>query len=241
MRHLPVWIALAALLLAGCSEDGILETEQKIYSQHDEELLVRHFFDDRRRGFYLDVGAFEPRRFSTTAYLAEYLDWTGIAVDAQAELASIWRQMRPTAKFFAYIVTDHSGGTETLHLGGPISSVASTHLADLDEQGILPEEARDWPERAVEVETITLNDLLDREGVTKVDFLSMDIEQGEPKALAGFDIKRFRPDLVCIEAWPAAQDALREYFATNGYVRIEKYRDLDPNWWFKPAGAPGPD
>ena len=59
-----------------------------------------------------------------------------------------------------------------------------------------------WGEDVVElsVSTITLNDLLDGQGVTSIDFLSMDIELSEPQALAGFDIDRFRPALVGIEA-----------------------------------------
>jgi FkbM family methyltransferase len=234
------WIAIAALLLVGCfQDDDILETGQKIYSQHNEELLARHFFNDRRGGFYVDVGAFQPRQYSTTAYLHEYLDWNGIAIDAQAGLADIWRQMRPRAKFFSYIVTDHSGAIETLFLAGPVSSTQQSHRGELEGMGLLPEGG--IPERKVEVETITLNDLLDREGVKKVDFLSIDIEQAELKALAGFDIKRFRPDLVCIEVWPTSRAGVEKYFAENGYVRIEKYRDLDSNWWFKPTGTPLPE
>jgi FkbM family methyltransferase len=239
-----IWIGLAGigLCLAGCDgRKDILGTEKKIYSQHNEELLVRDFFQDRLDGFYVDVGAYRARAFSTTAYLDHELGWNGIAIDAQANLASEWATLRPRAKFFSYIVTDHSGGTETLYVSGPISSVKQSHKAEVDEILGLPEATRLAAERKIDVETITLNDLLDREGVTKIDFLSMDIEQGEPAALAGFDIQRFRPELVCVEAFPTVHDQLVAYFAENDYVRIEKYRDLDPNWWFKPKGAPGPD
>ena len=73
------------------------------------------------------------------------------------------------------------------------------------------------------------------EGVTKVDLLSMDIEQGEPAALAGFDIQRFRPELVCIEALPEVSDAILEYFTRHGYRRIERYLEYDKaNWYFTP-------
>jgi len=49
------------------------------------------------------------------------------------------------------------------------------------------------------VSTITLDDLLGREGVAHVDFLSLDIEGAEPAALAGFSIGRFQPALACVE------------------------------------------
>ena len=52
---------------------------------------------------------------------------------------------------------------------------------------------------------LTLTALLDREGIAHVDFVSMDIELAEPKALAGFDIERFILDFLH-RAMPAYLD-----------------------------------
>ncbi|MFQ5592001.1 MAG: FkbM family methyltransferase, partial [Phycisphaerae bacterium] len=82
------------------------------------------------------------------------------------------------------------------------------------------------------VPTITLTELLDRNSITKIDFLSMDIEGGEPAALAGFDIERFRPELVGIEALPSTQDAIRTYFEQHGYRRIDAYLERNKRNWF---------
>jgi hypothetical protein len=88
--------------------------------------------------------------------------------------------------------------------------------------------------------TITLNDLLDKEGVKTLDFMSMDIELAEPKALAGFDIERFRPALVCIEAHPEVRQQIFDYFASHEYVLIGKYLRADPvNVYFKPRTSDG--
>ena len=67
---------------------------------------------------------------------------------------------------------------------------------------------------------ITLTDLLDQEGVTKVDLVSMDIEGHEPKAFAGFDIDRFAPELLVIEG---KNNQVEKYLAIHGYVLIERY------------------
>jgi FkbM family methyltransferase len=236
------WLALALsafVLLAGCRREepaSLLETETKLYSQFDEELIIRDFFQDRRNGFFVDVGAWHARQSSTTYYLEKHLGWSGIAIDAQRTLAAEWARFRPRSLFFAYIVTDHSGGMETLYLSGSVSSVEPTHRAELAEVGLLEEHAKSTPARTVQVETITLNDLLDREGVEEIDFLSMDIEQSEPKALAGFDIKRFKPELVCIEAYRTTREQITSYFESHGYERIETYLAHDPaNWYFAPA------
>ena len=64
--------------------------------------------------------------------------------------------------------------------------------------------------------TITLNDLLQGEAIDRTDFLTMDIKMWEPKALAGFDLQKYRPSLVCIEAHPDVRQTIIDYFWSRG-------------------------
>jgi hypothetical protein len=88
---------------------------------------------------------------------------------------------------------------------------------------------------------VALSDLLDRESVKTVDFLSMGIELNEPKALQGFDIERFKPALVCIEGLAPVQQRILDYFAEHRYVIVGNYVWVDrENLYFMPLGsAPG--
>jgi hypothetical protein len=89
------------------------------------------------------------------------------------------------------------------------------------------------------VPTITLNDLLESENVRNIDFISMDIELWEPKALAGFDLLKYRPSLVCIEGHPEVRQQLLDYFHERNYVLIGKYVRADLyNLWFTPKENP---
>ena len=95
------------------------------------------------------------------------------------------------------------------------------------------------PDRTETVRTISLNDLLDAEGVTRLDFLTIDIELHEPQALAGFDIARFRPSLVCIEALLPVRQQILDYFARNQYVIDGRYLRADrENLYFRPLAEP---
>jgi hypothetical protein len=90
----------------------------------------------------------------------------------------------------------------------------------------------------VEVPTITLNDLLRREGIERFDLLVMDIELAEPRALAGFDIDRYRPRLACIESHPQNRQTILNYFTDHGYVLVGKYLRMDAqNLYFGPRAA----
>jgi FkbM family methyltransferase len=230
---LGVLFALTGALRIGApaqeSLAGFMARESKLYSQFDEELLIRYFFQDETGGFYLDVGCAFPSQNSTTYYMELRRGWTGIGIDAVKEYGDQWRQIRPRSKFFHYAVSDSSGDTVTFYQAKHPG--LSSFDKDWGDQFGMPEPT------PVEVETITLNDLLDREGVKKIDLMSIDIEGAEPLALKGFDIERFAPQLVCIEVHEGAESEpfISKYFAEHGYERIDAYMEYDyANWYFTP-------
>jgi FkbM family methyltransferase len=203
------------------------------YSQHNEELIIRHFFKDRRDGFFLDVGCASPIAHSNTYYLEHHLGWSGIGVDALAEYAPAWQIKRPRSKFLSYLVTDHAEAVEPFYRAPQRGT--SSSLKDWKRPGRDPTKVE-----KILVPTITLNRLLEQNGVKRIDFLSMDIEGAEPQALAGFDIERFRPELACVEAKPQNRAKILKYFAGHGYRRLHRYIQFDAvNYYFTP-GAEAP-
>jgi len=226
-------VCLVTLLtLHGCARaepvtepalEPIPDRSTKLYSQFNEELIIRGLIDDRRGGFFVDVGSYHWKDMSTTYFLEKHLGWSGIAVDAQAELAAGYAENRASTKFFGYAVTEKSGEVLKLYLAFGASSLDPNWLKRLGQQG---------QSNVVVVPTITLGDLLAREGVTRIDFLSIDVEGSEPRVLAGFDIENYMPFLVCI-AVVANHDEISAYFEAHGYEHI--YGTPDPlNWYFRP-------
>ena len=214
---------------------NVLETGEKLYSQYDEELIIRDFFGDQRDGFFVDVGCYDYKDLSTTYYLEKHLGWSGIGVDANDAMRAGYEKHRPRTKFENYAVTDNSGLELSffLNVGGEgVSSLSRSWIENSIHSFFGPDV--EPMIREVKVPAITLDDLLEKNGVEKIDFLSMDIEGHELTALAGFDIERFSPELVCIEA-AADQEAILRYFAENGYERIDRYLKFDfANWYFRP-------
>ena len=52
----------------------------KSYSQEGEDMILRRLFEKQQTGFYVDVGAHHPKRFSNT-YLFYKRGWRGINID----------------------------------------------------------------------------------------------------------------------------------------------------------------
>jgi FkbM family methyltransferase len=197
------------------------------YSTGPEEWIIRDFFQDRRDGVFVDVGAWHWEASSNTYFLERRLGWTGLAIDASPEFLQGWRRHRPRSLFVEAFVDAVDGEARTLYVGA--NSQTSSATRDLPGEfggGVVGER---------HVTTRRLNTLLEEARITRIDLLSMDIEDNEPAALAGFTIARYRPTLVCIEADMPARPRILEYFARAGYVIIGKYLRYDVrNLYFEP-------
>ena len=216
------------------AEDGVIELapiEQELgakrYSRWVEETLIRDYFQDRRDGVFLDVGANHYMSESNTYFLEKELGWSGIAIDALEEFAADYRTHRPRTRFIAMFASDVPDTTVEFFVPERNKLVASA-----DREFTVRAKAPGSPRQ---VPATTLNAVLEEAGLRRIDFVSMDIELSEPKALAGFDIGKYQPSLVCIEAHPEVRQQILDYFASRRYTVVGKYLRADPkNLYFQP-------
>jgi FkbM family methyltransferase len=198
-------------------------------SEHEEEWIIRDFFQDKHNGVFVDVGANDYKYLSNTYYLEIALGWSGLAIEPQVSFANDYRKNRPRSRFLPFFISDVSNEEATMFYVSNNPLVTSSDKAFAARYGTPAE---------LKAPTITLDDLLTREHIATFDFLTMDIELAEPKALKGFDVERFRPALVCIEAHPEVRQQILDYFAARRYVVVGKYlRVYAANLYFAPAGT----
>jgi FkbM family methyltransferase len=197
----------------------VRKNEPKLYSHGNEELIIRDFFEDRKNGFFVDIGANHHQVDSTTLYLEKFLGWSGIAVDAVGDFEAGYLENRKNTRFFCFCVSDRSDESVDFY----VTEKNYKRRSSLHE-GWAKKYGRS---HYTKIPTIRLDDLLERAGVQRIDFLSLDVELGEPAALAGFDIEKYRPALVCVEMHKEVKQQITDYFSKHGYVLLEKYKDLD--------------
>jgi FkbM family methyltransferase len=202
-------------------------------SRYGEEWIIRDFFQDRRGGVFVDVGANRYERENNTYFLETQLEWSGLAIEPQIKFAADYAAHRPLTKFVPLFVSDVSNRQAMLYV--PPNDV----VASFDKR--FAESESGEVAQPVTTNTTTLDDILDRNRIGTFDFLSIDVELHEPQALNGFSIGRFQPKLVAIESHAPVRQQILDYFAEHGYVVIGKYLRADTeNLWFAPLGELGP-
>ena len=66
----------------------------RVYSQEGEDILADRLLGGREKGFYIDIGAHHPRRFSSTYYFYRK-GWSGINIEPNPELYKLFSKWRP--------------------------------------------------------------------------------------------------------------------------------------------------
>lgn len=163
------------------------------YGQAGEDAMIWRLLHHKKSGYYVDVGAHHPVRWSNT-YALYLLGWSGIAIDANEEFRAEFRKQRPNDLFVAACVTDNPGERLfRVYADRALSSVTSAQVFVNDYQYRL--------EKAVKMKGRTLEEILiENNTPNDFDFLSIDVENHDLEVLMSFDISRYRPQLIVVEA-----------------------------------------
>lgn len=163
------------------------------YSQEGEDVLLARFFDNKREGFYVDVGAHHPKRFSNTYYLYK-LGWKGINIEPNQSVGDLFNELRPRDINIPFAVAAADEEKDLYLFAESALNTFSQQLADeYQKNGHSLIETR-------KVRTRRLDQLLDEHIKNQtIDFMSIDVEDYELPVLESNDWSKYRPSLLLIE------------------------------------------
>jgi FkbM family methyltransferase len=168
---------------------------QVSFSQEGEDRILARLTEQQGPGFYVDVGAHHPTRFSNTALL--YLaGWSGINIDPTPGTQRTFAKARPRDVNLQVGVA-REPTTATLHeFSDPaLNTFDARRAADL-------EATTDYRAvRTVQVEMLPLRAILDSHlpPGRAIDVLTVDAEGTDLEVLESNDWVRFRPRFVLAE------------------------------------------
>lgn len=166
------------------------------YSQEGEDLLLQRILHGVDRGFYVDVGAHHPWRFSNT-YLFYQRGWTGINVEPNPDAQSLFAAHRSRDTNINCGIAETAGSLNYYSFDEPA-------LNTFDESIVRDRQANTGYKLlgSQRVPVQRLESVL-REHVPRgrrIDFLTVDVEGLDLAVLRSNDWENFRPRVVLAEA-----------------------------------------
>jgi FkbM family methyltransferase len=193
------------------------------YSQQGEDFIPDAFFGFRSNGFFVDVGAFDGIHLSNS-YIFEQRGWSGICIEAAPLYFDLCVKNRPRTRCIhaACLAAERGPVPFRFERGGLFSGVHA------DPDGV----AKEFANRGlnfegfenISVPSCSLNGVLG-DSVSKINFVSIDVEGSEINVLNGLDLQRYHPRVLMLEAnGDEPTQALDAYLAQRGYLRARSMR-----------------
>ena len=191
------------------------------YSQNGEDIILAALFAKKRGGFYVDVGAHHPERYSNTRLLNKK-GWRGINIDPDPDAIRLFKKRRPQDINLCVGISRERGEKPFFMFDDPAVNTFSAEMAKVWQDG-----GNIALRETVVVKTAPLREVL--AGAvpvgTQIDFLNVDAEGLDMEVLLSNDWERFRPETIAIEdhgftAENPAESAVYRFLSEKGYTLV---------------------
>ena len=220
MRDSPLtrlFLALPGPLqaVARATMDVLKTHRHSSWSQEGEDRILSVLLRDHGPGFYVDVGAHHPKRFSNT-FLLYRSGWRGLNIEPDPDLARAFHVHRKR-DVTAQVGIGTTAGSHNLY------RFSDAALNTFDAEIARAREGEGWSRRdTISVRVAPLKELLAEYGVDKVDVLNIDVEGRDLDLLRSNDWQHIRPKLILVEivgtdVLASASDACHIFLANVGY------------------------
>ena len=186
------------------------------------EVKLDRLFHGKTGGTYIELGANDGLKQSNTAFLEFEKGWSGLLIEPSLDKFNLCKVNRPksTCEYGACVNSTYSLSTIKGDFDGSLMSSVNGVRKNLS--------------AVIEVPAFTLQSLVEKHGLTKIDFLSLDTEGYEFEILQGLDLSKHRPHYMLIEIYEKDFINMIKFLTNYNYVffgNLTNYNKLsNPRW-----------
>jgi FkbM family methyltransferase len=185
------------------------------YSQFNEQETLSRIVQ-QPTGIYVDVGAGRPITGSNSFFLYRR-GWVGICIDPIRNNQILHKILRPRDIFLKVICGRKA--ESVFYLFNPYeysTTLEQVAINVMDKYGDEIKLISRYP-----IASLSLSEILRRQEVKQIDFLNIDTEGADLEVLKSLDWSVWKPLVIAIEAWPAAEKQVADYLFQLGYQFVQ--------------------
>ncbi len=244
-------IDIYELLNTALIQKGLVAKEEKLLSNFIESIRDRskiiksQLFQDVFAAFivgssfdktFLEFGASDGISLSNSYMLENSLEWKGILAEPSPQWHEQLKNNRPNTTIIKDCIWKSSGKKLDFFVSniGEYSTLVDFKNSDLDS---LPgnTELRLKDGKVVEVETVSLNDVMDKTfNGNAPSYLSIDTEGSEYEILNSLNFEKYRPVVFTIEHnYSQLENKIDDLMISNGYIRVFRKITAFDAWYVR--------
>ena len=175
---------------------------KKSYSISNVDLIVERIFIKKNKGIYIDVGCNHPIKYNNT-YLLYKKGWSGLNIDLDQESINQFSKLRKRDTNIQALITENDNEEKDLFFYHERSAI-NTISKDLANK------RNNKYKEIKKIKGISLNTIIENSKFkeSKIDLLSIDIENYEYEALKNFNFNKYKIDVIVTEITDTTIDNL---------------------------------
>jgi FkbM family methyltransferase len=191
--------------------------QRSSWSQEGEDLILARIFGDKLDGFYVDVGAHHPKRFSNTYYFYRR-GWRGINIDAMPGSMNLFDRLRPLDINIELGIGSQPGKLNFYMFNEPALNGFAKELANSRDQAETPYKIVGT--RSIDVRPLSqvLKEHLPSERT--IDFMSVDVEGLDLDVLRSNDWTLYRPSYLLAEILDSSLSDIENHLVTQFMAEV---------------------
>jgi len=198
---------------------------KKSYSQEGEDMILQSFYEGKKKhkGYYVDVGAHHPYRYSNTLYFYKK-GWQGINIEPTPGAIKAFNRFRRRDINLNIGISGKKDKLTFYCFNEPALNGFSKELSEERSNSSKIYKIID----EILVETLPLADVLDQylpQG-QKIDFFTIDVEGLDLQVLKSNNWEKYKPDFVLVEDCADFTDITAsetyQYLKERGYQLVTK-------------------
>ena len=197
------------------------------YSQINQDLEVLKFYNNKRDGFFIEIGASDGIELSNTYLLETKYNWSGICVEPIPIKFEMLCKNRPKSLCYSNAVFNESNKKVIFDIANNFDLLSGISFnIDCHKNLVNANKTQ------ITVTTISLNDLLEKSNAPQfIEYLSLDTEGSELEILKSVDLHKYTIGLINVEHnhIEPRRTQIRDYLTSFGYDYIQE--DSVDDWY----------
>ena len=192
---------------------------KKSYSLSNVDLIIDYLFKNIDKGVYIDVGCNHPIKFNNT-YLLYKRGWSGINVDSDHTSIELFNKFRSNDFNVRNIVSEDEN-VKKLYFYHKRSALNTLSKELVDSR-------LSKPSKVIEEKSVTLNKIIEDSPYknSKINLLSIDIENHEVEVLKNFNFSKYNVDVLIVEITDTNLKELEMYNQSLDFITKSKVYKL---------------
>ncbi len=202
------------------------DADRKRYSSQygQDKFVAEHVFPGKEEGVFVDVGANDGVTLSNSYFFETKRRWTGLCVEPIPDVFRKLREARPKSFCENVCISNTEGVLDFAKVEGvdALSGIAEK-MDKRHRRRIVKEKGR---VEMLRLPSLRLQTLLEKYGIDRVDFLSIDTEGAEFDVVRSIDFEKTSVGVLCVENNSGRKD-VRRHLERNGFAYYLTLGDLD--------------